>query len=81
MYINTPYLSYCSLTFTGDDTTRGMLHFATGKPLGRNGLDWLKIHLVNLHGQLKKATLRERIEFADQHLDDIHDSADRPLTV
>ena len=28
--------------------------FANGKPLGENGLDWLKIHLVNLHGEKKK---------------------------
>ena len=37
--------------------------------------------MVNLHGQLKKASLQERVEFADKHLDEIHDSADNPLTV
>ncbi|CAB3979043.1 DNA-directed RNA polymerase, mitochondrial [Paramuricea clavata] len=64
----------------GDDSTRGVLRFARGKPLGPEGLDWLKVHLVNLHGQLKKASLQERVEFADEHLDEIHDSADNPLT-
>ena len=65
----------------GDDTTRGVLRFARGKPLGPKGLDWLKVHLVNLHGHLKKASLQERVEFADEHLEEIHDSADNPLTV
>jgi DNA-directed RNA polymerase len=66
---------------SGDDTTRGVLQFARGKPLGPEGLDWLKVHLVNLHGQLKKASLQERVAFADEHLEEIHDSADNPLTV
>jgi len=31
-----------------------MLVFAKGKPLGPGGLDWLKIHLVNLTGLKKR---------------------------
>ncbi|XP_028407601.1 DNA-directed RNA polymerase, mitochondrial-like [Dendronephthya gigantea] len=64
----------------GDDSTRGVLQFSRGKPLGPKGLDWLKVHLVNLHGKLKKASLKERIDYADKLLDEIHDSADYPLT-
>ncbi|CAG5128338.1 unnamed protein product, partial [Candidula unifasciata] len=37
----------------GSDNVRGMLLFAKGKRLGKEGYDWLKIHLVNLTG-LKK---------------------------
>ncbi|XP_025083109.1 DNA-directed RNA polymerase, mitochondrial-like [Pomacea canaliculata] len=38
----------------GSDTVRGMLLFAKGKRLGPDGLDWMKIHIVNLTG-LKKS--------------------------
>ena len=53
--------------------------FPEGKRLGSRGLDWLKIHLVNVHGVLKKASLQERVEYADAHMDEIMDSADHPL--
>ena len=58
-----------------------MLQFAKGVPLGDKGLDWLKIHLVTLHGALKKASLQERLQYADKMMDEILDSADNPLTV
>jgi DNA-directed RNA polymerase len=41
-------------TFLGGDVTRSILYFAKGKPLGEKGLDWLKIHLVNLTGFKKR---------------------------
>eukprot|EP00795_Rhopilema_esculentum_P010397 gene10397-19094_t len=63
----------------GNDVARGMLLFGRGRPLGEDGLDWLKVHLVNLHGSLKKASLKERIDFADEKMDEITDSADNPL--
>lgn len=40
---------------TGNDVARSMLVFAKGKPLGPHGLDWLKIHLVNLTGFKKRS--------------------------
>lgn len=36
------------------DVGRALLNFATPFPLGNEGLKWLKIHLVNLHGLNKK---------------------------
>ena len=66
---------------TGNDVARGMLLFGRGRPLGEDGLDWLKVHLVNLHGSLKKASLKERIDYADEKIDEITDSADNPLNV
>jgi DNA-directed RNA polymerase len=33
------------LHHVGSDVCRGLLKFATHKPLGRDGLRWLKIHL------------------------------------
>lgn len=65
----------------GDDLSRGMLQFAKGVPLGQKGLDLLKIHLVTLHGAQKKASLNERLQYAEKILDDVLDSADNPLTV
>ncbi|XP_038627743.1 DNA-directed RNA polymerase, mitochondrial [Tachyglossus aculeatus] len=64
----------------GSDYTRALLLFAEGKPLGPHGLDWLKIHLVNLTGLKKKQSLRDRLAYANEILEDILDSADRPMT-
>lgn len=65
----------------GNDVTRAILLFAEGRPLGPKGLDWLKIHLVNLTGLKKKNSLQERLHYANEILEEILDSADRPLTV
>ncbi|XP_077439955.1 DNA-directed RNA polymerase, mitochondrial [Vanacampus margaritifer] len=63
----------------GSDVTRSILLFAEGKPLGPKGLDWLKIHLVNLTGLKKRSSLQGRLEFANSIMEDILDSADHPL--
>ncbi|NXF24066.1 RPOM protein, partial [Rhodinocichla rosea] len=64
----------------GNDVTRAILLFAEGRPLGPKGLDWLKIHLINLTGLKKKNALQERLEYANEIMEDILDSADHPLT-
>ncbi|NXD85898.1 RPOM protein, partial [Halcyon senegalensis] len=64
----------------GNDVTRAILLFAEGRPLGPKGLDWLKIHLVNLTGLKKRNALQERLEYANEIMEDILDSADQPLT-
>ncbi|NXF76846.1 RPOM protein, partial [Sclerurus mexicanus] len=64
----------------GNDVTRAILLFAEGRPLGPRGLDWLKIHLINLTGLKKKNSLQERLEYANKIMEDILDSADHPLT-
>ena len=69
-----PYLNHM-----GADNVRGLMLFATGKELGTTGLRWLKIHLANVFGY-DKASLQERENFAMEHLDDIYDSVDNPLT-
>ncbi|KAM4738485.1 DNA-directed RNA polymerase, mitochondrial [Anableps anableps] len=63
----------------GNDVPRAMLVFAEGKPLGPKGLDWLKIHLVNLTGLKKRSSLQGRLEYANSIMEDILDSADNPL--
>lgn len=63
----------------GADLARSLLLFAKGKELGDKGLDWLKIHLINLVGSMKKSTLKERLEYANLILEEeVLDSADRP---
>ena len=42
------------LTHIGGDLSRSVLKFARGKPLGQRGLDWLKIHLINMTGLRKR---------------------------
>lgn len=71
-----PLPSY--LNQMGADNARALLLFKNGKPLGESGLRWLKIHLSNVFG-FDKASLKEREEFANQHLDDILDSANNGL--
>uniref|UniRef100_A0A183AYT0 DNA-directed RNA polymerase n=1 Tax=Echinostoma caproni TaxID=27848 RepID=A0A183AYT0_9TREM len=63
----------------GSDIARGLIVFAKGLPLGPNGLNWLKIHLVNLTGLKKRCPNSERLEFANSILDEIIDSAVNPF--
>ncbi|KAF8378527.1 hypothetical protein HHK36_029870 [Tetracentron sinense] len=70
-----PYLNHL-----GSDLCRGILEFAEGRPLGKSGLRWMKIHLANLYaGGVDKLSYEGRIAFTENHLDDIFDAADRPL--
>ncbi|XP_067121127.1 LOW QUALITY PROTEIN: DNA-directed RNA polymerase, mitochondrial [Centruroides vittatus] len=64
----------------GGDMTRSILLFAQGKPLGEKGLDWLKIHLINLTGFKKREPVSKRLQYANEIIDEILDSADNPLT-
>jgi DNA-directed RNA polymerase len=69
------------LNHLGADTARAILVFASGQPLGPKGLDWLKIHLVNLTGLKKRDPIRDRLRYANEIMNDIIDSADNPLNV
>jgi DNA-directed RNA polymerase len=68
------------LNHIGNDLSRGLLTFAEAKPLGERGLRWLKIHMANLYGY-DKASFDERVAFVMNHLDDVYDSAEKPLEV
>jgi DNA-directed RNA polymerase len=63
----------------GADLARALLLFAKGRPLGHRGLDWIKIHMINLVGNMKSNSLKERLEYANSilHLE-VLDSADNP---
>lgn len=67
------------LNHLGSDLARSLLMFAKGKPLGEKGLEWLKIHAINLGGSMKKSSLQERLDYANSILHTkILDSADNP---
>lgn len=70
-----PYLNHL-----GSDLCRGILEFAEGRPLGTSGLRWLKIHLANVYGGgVDKLSYEGRVAFSENHVEDIFDSAERPL--
>ncbi|KAK6128829.1 hypothetical protein DH2020_037465 [Rehmannia glutinosa] len=74
------YPMHPHLNHLGSDICRGILEFSEGRPLGKSGLCWLKIHLANLFANgVDKLPHEGRIAFTENHLDDIFDSADRPL--
>ncbi|XP_068207915.1 LOW QUALITY PROTEIN: DNA-directed RNA polymerase, mitochondrial [Palaemon carinicauda] len=70
-----PHINHMS-----SDVFRSLLYFARGEKLGSRGLWWLKMHLINLTGFVKRESLEDRIKYCDSVLDDIMDSADNPLT-
>ncbi|KAL3101882.1 hypothetical protein niasHS_003291 [Heterodera schachtii] len=63
----------------GDDLNRGLLKFAAGKPLGERGLEWLKLHCVNITGRKKRSSLRERLKFAEENLSLLTSVANDPF--
>uniref|UniRef100_A0A182MFM0 DNA-directed RNA polymerase n=1 Tax=Anopheles culicifacies TaxID=139723 RepID=A0A182MFM0_9DIPT len=68
------------LNHLGHDLARCLLVFHQKKPLGPDGFRWLKLHCINLTGLKKRESVEERVRYADEIMDDILDSADRPLT-
>jgi DNA-directed RNA polymerase len=68
------------LNHIGDDLSRALLIFAEGKPLGIQGLRWLKIHLANLYGY-DKAPFADRVKWAEENMAHIKESATNPLKV
>lgn len=64
----------------GGDLSRSLLMFAKGLPLGPSGFDWLKIHCINLTELKKKSPVEERLQYAEEIMPEILDSANHPLT-
>lgn len=65
------------LNHMGSDINRGILEFSEAKPLGENGLYWLKVHLANNMGR-DKLPIAERAGYADTIEDLIHRVAEDP---
>ena len=68
------------LNHIGNDLCRGLMLFEKARPLGDQGLRWMKVQLANVFG-MDKASFQNRVLFVDEHVKDIMDSADRPLEV
>ncbi|XP_055917453.1 DNA-directed RNA polymerase, mitochondrial [Eupeodes corollae] len=68
------------LNHLGSDLARSMLIFDQAQPMGEDGFSWLKLHCINLTGMKKRDSVRERLLYAEEVMDDILDSADNPLT-
>ncbi|RLN70484.1 hypothetical protein BBJ28_00004905, partial [Nothophytophthora sp. Chile5] len=66
-----------NLNHLGSDLSRSLLIFRDRKPLGENGLRWMKIHLANVFG-VDKCSFDERVVFAEAHLEQVVASALNP---
>jgi DNA-directed RNA polymerase len=62
----------------GDEVSRGVLEFATAKPLGERGVWWLAVHLANCFGK-DKLPFPERVAWVREHDAAILQSAERPF--
>jgi DNA-directed RNA polymerase len=67
-----------NLNHLGSDLCRGILLFADAKPLGPDGLMWMKVHLANLFGN-NKITHAERVQWVDDNMDKVRECAANPL--
>ena len=63
----------------GNDTSRGLLEFADGKPIGKGGIRWLKIHLANKMGY-DKLPLEDRVGIIENMMADVYEMAEDPIT-
>jgi DNA-directed RNA polymerase len=62
----------------GDDICRGLLEFSEGKPLGKRGFYWLKVHLANKLG-FDKLSMNERVQKVDDLIPKIKETIENPL--
>ncbi|RHY35077.1 hypothetical protein DYB32_000435 [Aphanomyces invadans] len=67
-----------NLNHLGSDMSRALLIFKDKKPLGPDGLYWLKVHLAGLYG-IDKCSFDDRVKFVDEHIPQILASAADPL--
>lgn len=74
------YPMHSHLNHLNSDLCRGILEFAEGRPLGKSGLRWLKIHLATIYGGgVEKLSYDGRLNFVEKHIQNIFDSADNPV--
>ena len=67
------------LNHMGADISRGLLEFSEGKPVGKKGLYWLKVHVANKMGK-DKLSFEGRTEYVDEMMEVIKKCAADPLT-
>jgi DNA-directed RNA polymerase, mitochondrial len=64
----------------GNDLSRGLMEFANGKPLGKNGFYWLKIHLANKMG-FDKLPIPDRLKIVEDMIPKIKNMAENPVEI
>lgn len=62
----------------GNDMQKGLLTLAVGKPIGKDGFKWLKVHGANCAG-VDKVTFEERIKWVEDNHDNIMATAKAPM--
>lgn len=67
--------------FQREDRVRAMFLFANGKPIGEEGIWWLKVHVANCGAfeKVDKKTFEERVQWVDDNLHLLADYVRRPL--
>ena len=70
-----------SFNFQRQDYVRSLFLFADGKPLGADGLYWLKVHIANCgdFDKISKRPFDERVQWVNEQWHNILDIADNPL--
>lgn len=61
----------------GSDRVKGLYHFAEGKPLGKRGLYWLKVHVANCFGY-DSTRFNDRVRWVDERIDLLRSGIERP---
>lgn len=67
------------LNHVGSDPFRALLNHADRKPLGADGLRWLKIHTANKMGKTK-LSFDERVLWVENNMAQIVESSEAPMT-
>ena len=73
------YSATTSFSPQGPDFAKGVLLFARGKPLGKTGERWLKIHGANCYGY-DKVSYDARVHWVEEHTQDILNIAKDPIS-
>jgi DNA-directed RNA polymerase len=63
----------------GGDVAKSLLLFDKEEKLNDRGLFWFKVHGANLYGEVDKEVFEKRIEWIDNHKEDIVNSAKDPI--
>ena len=66
------------LNHIGNDLCRGLLIFARGQPLGKDGLKWVKVQIANLMG-FDKQSFADRVAYVDENMENVRQAVADPL--
>ena len=72
------YCATSGLSPQGADTSKGMLHFAKGLPLGTDGVKWLAIHGANTFGE-DKLSYEDRVTWIGNQEENIRMVNEDPI--